>query len=175
VSRLSGGVGLTAGLLDGDEELGGDPMAVDRSYVAKNDAERARLKALVGRCSDADLARAMPGGWTVAAVLGHLAFWDQRILELLDAWERGTPPPAAHEADVDWINDAGKPFLLALPPRAAAELAVGIAERVDRRVAALADELVAKNAAAGSPLSLSRAVHRQEHLDEIEHILTRTG
>jgi DinB superfamily len=148
-------------------------MAVDRSYVAKNDIERARLGALVTKCSDADLARAMPAGWTVAAVLGHLAFWDQRILTLLDAWERGTPPPPSHQADVDWINDAGKPFLLALPPRKTAEMAVTIADAVDRRVAGLSDDLVARNVAAGSSLNLSRAVHRKEHLDEIERILTR--
>lgn len=148
-------------------------MAVDRSYVANNDIERARLRALVTKASDADLARAMPAGWTVAAVLGHLAFWDQRVLTLIEAWERGVPPPPNHEADVDWINDAGKPFLLALPPRKAAEVAVTIAEAVDRRVAALPEDLVTKNAAAGSPLNLSRAVHRKEHLDEIEGILTR--
>jgi hypothetical protein len=146
-------------------------MAVDRSYVANNDSERARLKALVAKSGDADLARPMPGGWTVAAVLGHLAFWDQRILTLIDAWERGTPPPLGNAADVDWINDAGKPFLLALAPRKAAEMAVSIAEAVDRRVAALPDDLVAKNAAAGGLLNLSRADHRKEHLDEIERIL----
>jgi hypothetical protein len=150
-------------------------MAVDRSYVAKNDIERARLRALVTMSSDADLARAMPAGWTVAAILGHLAFWDQRILTLIEAWERGAPPPPEHGGDVDWINDAGKPFLLALSPRTVAEMAVAIADAVDRRVAALPEDLVTKNAAAGSPLNLSRAVHRTEHLDEIERILTRSG
>ncbi len=148
-------------------------MAVDRGYVVGNDAERARLKAFVTRSSDAELARAMPAGWTVAAVLGHLAFWDQRILTLLDAWERGAAPAAIHEEEVDWINDAGKPLLLALPPRRAAELAVAIAEDVDRRVAALPDDLVAKNAAAGSPLNLSRGPHRKDHLDDIERIVMR--
>jgi hypothetical protein len=143
-------------------------MSADRSYVAKNDTERARLKALVARASDADLAKPMPAGWTVAGVLGHLAFWDQRILTLLEAWERGVAPPPHHQGDVDWINDAGKPFLLALPPRKAAELALEIAEAVDRKVAALPDDFVAKNVAAGSPLNLLRAEHRKEHLDEIE-------
>ena len=117
-------------------------MSVDRSYVAKNDVERARLKAFVAKASDADLAHAMPAGWTVASVLAHLAFWDQRILALLETWEKtGVVPGGDHEDDVDWINDAGKPFLLALPPRTAAEMTVAIAEAVDRKVAALPDDL----------------------------------
>jgi Mycothiol maleylpyruvate isomerase N-terminal domain len=53
-------------------------MSVDRSYVALNTAERARLEAVVGRLTDADLKRPLAAGWTVAAVLAHLAFWDQR-------------------------------------------------------------------------------------------------
>ena len=147
-------------------------MSVDRTYIAQNDAERGRLRALVGRLSDADLARAMPAGWTVAGVLAHLAFWDQRILVLLEQWERSpsTPPRIENEADTDWINDASKPLLLALAPREAAELAVAIAETVDGKVAALPDDLVARNAAAGSPLNLLRAEHRAEHLREIEHL-----
>ena len=146
-------------------------MSADRTYIAQNDAERSRLRGLVGRLSDADLARAMPAGWTVAGVLAHLAFWDQRILVLLEQWERSPskPPRIENEADTDWINDASKPLLLALAPRQAANLAVAIAETVDGKVAALPDDLVTRNAAAGSPLNLLRAEHRAEHLREIEH------
>jgi len=46
-------------------------MVIDRSHDGENDAERARLRALIEHSSDADLARPMPGGWTVAAVLAH--------------------------------------------------------------------------------------------------------
>lgn len=147
-------------------------MSVDRGFVDENSKARARLKALVARVSDADLARPMPAGWTVAGVLGHVAFWDQRTLVLLDAWEQtGAAAPALRAEDVDWINDAGKPFLLALPPRQAAELAVSIAEAVDRKVETLSDDFVARIAAAGNPLSLRRAEHRREHLDDIEAAL----
>jgi len=101
-----------------------------------------------------------------------VAFWDQRILVLLDRWEQSpsTVPRAINEADVDWVNDATKSLLLAMPPRRAAELTVAIAEAVDARVAALPDDLLARNEAAGSPLLMTRAVHRGEHLDEIEHV-----
>ena len=149
-------------------------MSVDRKIVDENTKERQRLKALVGRLSDADLARPLTAGWTVAGVLGHLAFWDQRIVVLLDAWQRtGAAPNPNRDEDIDWINDAGKPFLLALPPRQAAELTVAIAEAVDSKIAALPDDFAARIAGAGNPISLHRAEHRREHLDEIEAALRR--
>ena len=149
-------------------------MTADRRFVAENHAERLRLQTLVTRLDDADLARPMPAGWTVAAVLAHLAFWDQRLLALLEQCERtgnAAMPEALREADIDWINDAAKPLMLALPPRAAAHLAVSIAEALDRKLEALPDDFLARNAAAGTPLNAVRAHHRRQHLDEIEGAL----
>jgi hypothetical protein len=147
-----------------------------RAHDADNARERQRLAALVARLSDTDLARPMPAGWTVASVLAHLAFWDQRALDLLDAWERGgvaAAPRRLDEAGVDWINDASKPLFNALAPRRAAEVTLAIAEAVDRKVAGLSDALVEANRAAGHPVNLLRAEHRREHLEEIEHALGR--
>jgi Mycothiol maleylpyruvate isomerase N-terminal domain len=151
-------------------------MMVDRSFVAKNNAERQRLRSLVTRLSDQELARPLPAGWTVAGVLGHLAFWDQRILVLLERWQRDgaeAVPQALNPADVDWINDAAKPLLLGLPARRAAELAVSIAEVVDGRAEALPEAFLSRNAGAGNPVNLLRAQHRREHLDEIDAALGR--
>ena len=146
----------------------------DRSHDVANAAERKRLLSLVARLSDEELSRPVSAGWTVAGALAHLAFWDQRIVVLLERWRReGTAavPAPLDETNVDWINDAAKPMLLALPPRRAAELAVVIAEAVDRMVATLPDDLLARNATAGTPVNLLRAQHRREHLDEIERAL----
>jgi hypothetical protein len=151
-----------------------EPMATDRSYVAENQIQLARLEALVGKLGDRELLRPLEAGWTVAGVLAHLAFWDYRIVTLLDAWGadgRGTPPPAYDEAAVNWINDAGKPLCLGLPPRVAARLAVDAAIAADERVAGLSEAQLAANAAAGRPISVLRAEHRREHLDEIERAL----
>jgi hypothetical protein len=147
-------------------------MAVDRSYVALNDTERKRLERLVARCSDADLERTMPAGWTVAATLAHLAFWDERVRFLFERWEReGSAPPPEDEASVDWINDSAKPMFLVLPPRRAAELALKIARETDRAVEQLSDDMLTRNAAAPQPLNVVRATHRRQHLDEIEAVL----
>jgi len=147
-------------------------MAADRSYVTKNREQLERLRGLVDKLSDQELSRPMDAGWTVAAVLAHLAFWDYRIVTLLDQWNaRGTPPSSIDERHVDWINDAGKPLCLALPPRVAARTAVEAALAADQRVAALTEAQLEANAKAGSPISVLRAEHRHEHLDEIEQKL----
>ena len=148
-------------------------MAADRAYIAENDRERRRLEDLVDKLDDAALSRPMPAGWTVAGVLAHLAFWDQRILTFIDLLKRGVKIPAEDPIAVEWINEAAKPTQLALPPRRAATLAVETARAIDHAVATLSDEMLAKNAAAGSPIKLLRAEHRREHLDEIEQALPR--
>jgi hypothetical protein len=50
---------------------------------------------------------------------------------------------------------------------------VEAAVAADRHVAALSDAALAANQAAGSPISVLRAEHRREHLDEIEKALAR--
>ena len=146
-------------------------MPTDRSYVKENNAERRRLEALIARLDDAALAAPLPAGWTVAAVLGHLAFWDQRIVLLAERLRQGAAVPPDSEDQVDWINDAAKPMLLAMPPRRLADLALAIATAADRAVESLSDEHLAKNASLGHPINVLRAEHRREHLDEIEGTL----
>ena len=150
-------------------------MQRDRSYIAENNAERERLKQLVQRLSDEQLSRPMSGGWTVAAVLAHMAFWDARALSLMDKWAAGSEPSKAdHEPEeIDWVNDSARPLCLALPPRRAAQLALELAEETDRRVEALPVETLEQILAIGPPFNLSRANHRGEHLDEIESVLNQ--
>lgn len=147
-------------------------MAVDRSHEAANDAARARLRSLIGRLKDEELARPMADGWTVAAQLAHIGFWDARAIFALRKWARGIdPPPGDYEPDDPaWINDSAKPLALALPPRQAAELSLRLAEEADKGIAALSDELVEKIRVLG-PFNISRAEHRREHLDEIDRAL----
>src|SRR5262245_6700855 len=119
---------------------GGPYMAADRSYVAENDRERHRLEALVDKLDDKALSQPMPAGWTIASVLAHLAFWDERAILLIDLLKRGTSIPLLENAvDVEWINDAAKPAQLALDPRRAATLAVETARATDQAVAALSE------------------------------------
>ena len=147
-------------------------MPVDRSFVEKNARELERLRSLVARLSDSDLAAKVNEHWTVAGVLGHMAFWDGRALFLagkLSRGERFTPSEDEPE-NVDWINDSNRPLIHAAAPRDMAELAVRIAEETDGLVASLPEDVIAE-LDESSPLNPVRANHRGEHLDEIEAAL----
>jgi sulfite reductase beta subunit-like hemoprotein len=151
-------------------------MSLDRSYVDQNDGERERLRALVARLGEDELRRSVNEDWTVAGVLGHMAFWDARALVLADKLERGVPFSSsdAEPEDVSWINDATRPLIHAIAPREAARLALRLAEETDRRVASLAPDRMYPNDA-NSPLNPLRADHRAEHLDQIEAALGAEG
>ena len=125
-------------------------MKVDRSYVAENDAERERLRSLVARMSDAELSRPMPGGWTVAAVLAHVAFWDARAIYFIDKWGPDGEPSTYQEEDTDAINDSAKPLCLALRPRDAAQLAMRLADESDEKVKMLSDAITSAGVATGT-------------------------
>ena len=147
-------------------------MSEDRAYVEENTRERERLRALVERLDEDQLLAPVNDHWTVAAVFGHIAFWDARVLALADKLERGVPfsPDDNEPEDVDWINDASRPLIHAIPPLEAARLALQIAEETDARVAILpVDRLWPQNP--DSPLYALRASHRGEHLDEVEAAL----
>ena len=138
-------------------------MPVDRS---QDTPARLRLEALVNRLSDAQLATRLSDDWTVAAVLAHLSFWDQRAAYLVRHWQKEGVGNSG--ADADPINNAAKPQWLALPPRVAADLAVQAARAADAALDTCSPELLERIQKAGSPINLNRATHRFEHLAEIE-------
>src|SRR5947207_10202995 len=146
-------------------------MSVDRSFIEANRGSLDRMRIFVEAATDDDLRTEMPAGWTVAAVLGHLAFWDQRVQVVLDMVEEGVKPPPYDEGSVDWINDTAKRFLLAMEPRALAELAVQIATATDDRVADLPDDVL--DEVTSLWFTERRSDDRNEHLDEIDQALGR--
>jgi hypothetical protein len=145
---------------------------VDRALLQRNEASRERLRRLTSSLAGLELARPIGHGWTVAAALGHLAFWDRYALFALERWRKdgtGLPP-----ADADAINDSALPIWLALSPVAAAEQALSAAEAVDRAVEAAPAQVVEAVLAAGRP-RLDRSIHREEHLPDIERALGGEG
>ena len=141
----------------------------DKPYIAINAAELENLRRAAARWSEPDLRHPLSAGWTVSAVLAHLAFWDLRALNLIDLWERDGVKPSP--VDVDVVNEATRPICLALEPTAAVKLALESAAAIDARIAGLSPEFLAQIESAGKPVKLDRAHHRRVHLDEIEQTL----
>jgi hypothetical protein len=144
---------------------------MDRSYVTENEAERARLQAIVARLTDADLARAMSEDWTIGVGLMHLAFWDGLSLSKFEEWERtGTVEIPPLRDMVDGINRAMLPWWRTIAPAQVKHAVVAVAEAVDRKAATLPAPIV-EAILAVRPRSLTRAIHRRQHLDQIERAL----
>lgn len=140
---------------------------MDATWIARTAASRERLKRLA-RLSDAELARPVEGGWTVSALLAHLAYWDARQIGLLEAWVRHDIPPAwwiGPEAHA--VNEARRSLWLETPPRVALAQAITAAEALDRLMEhlppAIASQIVGRRR--------ERFAHRNEHLDAIEQVL----
>ena len=149
-------------------------MAKDRAYIEENARSLERMRSIVDGLSEDEVRRPANEYWTIAGVLGHIAFWDARILALCDKLDRGVAfaESDTEPEDVDWINDASRALIHAVPPGELARLALQIAEETDARVATLPlDRLWPQNP--DSPLYAVRASHRDEHLDDIDAALDR--
>jgi hypothetical protein len=144
---------------------------MDRPFVAENAKERQRLISLVTRLTDEELRLPLDNGWTIAVALAHLAFWDQRSLFLIRKWKKSGVELSP--IDIDLTNDSLLSLWLALPPRAAADLAVSSAEAIDRELQEAASDLISAIDGLGEKFRLYRSIHRKMHLDQIEEILKK--
>jgi len=107
-------------------------MALDRSFVERNRASTNRIRASAARLTDEELQHPVGEYWTVAITLAHLAFWDRRMLYILDKTEReGQLISPAMDL---FVNDLSLPLWAAIPPREAARLAIESAEALDKRL-----------------------------------------
>lgn len=143
-------------------------MTLDGSFVASNRASTDRIRALAARLTDEEMQHPVGEHWTVAIALAHLAFWDRRVLYVLDMTERDG---ALFIPQIDiFVNDLSLPLWAAIPPRAAAQIAIETAEALDARLEsyppALLEEIHAYN-----QRWVVRALHRNEHLDEVDAAL----
>ncbi len=141
---------------------------MDRSFVQKNKASTERLKALVKNLSDNDMGRKVGADWNVAVAIAHLAFWDRRVQFVLDRTEKeGKLVPV--EIDTS-VNDLLLPTWQLVPGREAARLAIETAEALDKRLEDFPEKLL-EQVNAYNPRWVTRALHRNEHLDEVDAAL----
>lgn len=139
-------------------------------HVERNHASRERLAALIARLGERTLV--LPDGWTAAALLGHLGFWDRFAASRMEKYLRDREPMVfLNDALIEFINAAGLPQWTATPLGAAAADATDSAAAADQLIAKLSADEVAAIYTVGSPRLLDRSGHRNEHLDQLERAL----
>jgi hypothetical protein len=137
-------------------------MPLDRSFIERNRASTQRIREMA-RLSDAELQTRVGEYWTVAIMLAHLAFWDRRVMYVLDMTERDQK---VFDPQVPIsVNDLSLPLWAAIPPREAARLAVETAEALDQRLENFDDHLL-EAIQTNNKRWVDRSLHRNEHMDE---------
>jgi len=139
------------------------------NYIGLNKDSLDRLRRFAAAVTHDQLRREVGAGWTVAALLLHVAFWDRRASLLLARWTKSGVEDSPIDSDI--VNDSVKDILLAVPPEAAPRLALAAAEEVDRAIAGLAPSMLSEIEGRDVHVRLYRAHHRNMHLDEIEKAL----
>ena len=143
-------------------------MTLDRSFVELNHASTGRMRALAARLTDDELQHPVGQHWTVAVVFAHLAWWDRRVMYVLDMTQKDGKL-FIPEIDIV-VNDLSLPLWAAIPPRRAARIAIETAETLDKRLEeyppVLLEEIYNHN-----KRWIVRALHRGAHLDEVDAAL----
>jgi hypothetical protein len=143
-------------------------MTMDRSFVEQNRASTGRMRLLVARLSEEEMLHPVGEHWTVAITLAHLAWWDRRVIYALEMTERDGKL-FAPEVDI-FVNDLSLPLWAAIPPRQAARLGIETAEDLDGRLEGFPPKLLEEIHAYNKRWVL-RALHRNEHLDDVDAAL----
>jgi hypothetical protein len=101
----------------------------------------------------------------------HLAFWDRLSLAKFEEWERTGAVQIPPLGDmVDGINHAMLPWWRTIAPAQVRHEVIAAAEAVDHKAETLPAPIV-EAILAVRPRSLARAIHRRQHLDQIERAL----
>jgi hypothetical protein len=152
-----------------DPGRSGEVVDTDTPAYGPQGAELERLRSIAA-LSDAELGRSLDGGWTVAALLAHVAYWEGRQLGAIEAWQRhGVPPAWWTLPEANAVNALRLELWLATPAREAVERAIATAEALNR----VMDALPAATLAQLPQRRQDPGAHRADHLDEIERAVSR--
>jgi hypothetical protein len=141
---------------------------MDQSYVELNRASSSRIRDLAESLTDEQMLRPVGEHWTVAVVFCHLAWWDRRVMYVLDMTEKDGKL-FIPEIDI-FVNDLSLPLWLAVPPREATRIAIETAETLDKRLETYSQELL-EEIYNYNKRWVVRALHHNEHLDEADATL----
>ncbi len=141
---------------------------LDKSYIELNRASRERMHTLADSLTDEQMQTKVGEHWTVSIVYAHIAFWERRVMYVLDMTEK-EGKLFIPQIDI-FVNDLSLPLWAAVPAREAVRIAMENAEAVDKRLEeypqTFFEELFNYN-----KRWVIRALHRNEHLDEADAAL----
>ena len=129
-----------------------------------------RIRALARRLSDDELSRALDPVWTTSALFAHIAFWDRFVLARwnLAMTDGSRAPEPMDDTPQDLINEAALPGWKAIPPRAAVDTCLAVAEEIDRFIGSLDTDVVVGLVRDRRERLVDRSLHRGEHLEVLE-------
>jgi hypothetical protein len=136
---------------------------MDRSFIDLNRASQERMQTLANRLTDDEMLTKVGEHWTVGIVYAHIAWWDRRVIYVLDMTEKDSKL-FIPEIDIS-VNDLSLPLWAAVPPREAVRIALETAETLDRRLEEYSPEL-REDIYNYNKRWIIRALHRNEHLNE---------
>jgi hypothetical protein len=145
-------------------------MPIDPNYNSLNRASTERIKKLAASLTDAEMQTRVGEHWTVAIALAHLAWWDRRVMYVLDMSAKDGKL-FIPEIDI-FVNDLSLPLWAAIPPREAARIAIETSADLDQRLEAYPQNLL-EEIYNSNKRWVVRALHRNEHLDEVDAALKR--
>ena len=140
-------------------------MPLDQSYISRNRLSTERIRSLAARLSNEEMQTRVGEHWTVAIALAHLAFWDRRVMYVLDMTQKDGKL-FIPEIDI-FVNDLSLPLWAAIPPRAAAKIAIETAETLDKRLEEYSPALL-EQIHTYNERWVDRSLHRGGHLDEVD-------
>ena len=143
-------------------------MALDPSYIDQNRASTERIRALIARLTDEEMQTKVGEHWTVTIALAHLAFWDKRVIHILDMTEKNGK---LFDLEIDIVvNDLSLPLWAVIPPREAARICFETSDALDKRLEEFSPQLL-EELYNHNKRWVVRALHRNEHLDEVDAAL----
>ena len=143
-------------------------MPLDPSYKDLNRASTERIKKLAASLTDEEMQTRVGEHWTVAIALAHLAWWDRRVMYVLD---RSAQDGKLFIPEIDiFVNDLSLPLWAAIPPREAARIAIETSADLDAWLETYSPNLL-EEIYNYNKRWVVRALHRNEHLDEVDAAL----
>ena len=143
-------------------------MPLDPSFNDLNRASTERIKKLAASLTDEEMQTRVGEHWTVAIALAHLAWWDRRVMYVLD---RTAQDGKLFIPEIDiFVNDLSLPLWAAIPPREAARIAIETSADLDVRLEIYSPNLL-EEIYNYNKRWVVRALHRNEHLDEVDAAL----